>query len=213
MYGTEKLTFRTFIPERLVFLRSTQHTTFALQFSTHRNMPLSSIQRAISAVDNAAKNAKVYLQLKLERKKVLGDIHRETVARYNQGNTNEHEDTGLCDRQITKLTPLYSKFLERSMLAEPTRSWEWVDMLPRFFALTRDGHFLGEIICISMDEALLQRDLERLLALQSVSSAAGNNGQIGFLVRGYQMFSPISEARDDFLRQIRGIMRLINRPE
>lgn len=173
----------------------------------------SSIQYALTAADNAVKNAKLFLQLQFETKKLLVDIHRETVARYNQDNASDRDAAGLCARQTTKLIPLYSKFLERSMLAEPTRSWEWVDMLPRFFALSREGHFLDEIICLSMDEASLQRDLERLLALQSVSSAAGNNGQIGFLFRGYQMFAPTSEAHDDFLRQIRGVMRLINRSE
>jgi hypothetical protein len=171
-------------------------------------MLCSSIQRAVSAANNAAKRTKLYIQLQLERKKLLRDLHNDTVASYDQDSTSQRDD-----KRITTLTPLYSKFLEKSMLAEPTRSWQWVDMLPRFFALNRDGHFLGEIVCLSMEEVSLQRDLERLLALPSVSSAAGNDSQIGFLVRGFQMFAPISEARDDFIRQIRGVMRLINRPQ
>lgn len=172
----------------------------------------SSLLYAAHSASQAIQHATLYIQTRFGKVERVEDIHRDTVARYGQQILSQPGGTMHHVAREQKPTSLYAKFLIKSMAVEPSRSWEWVNMLPRFFAFDADGQLLGEVVCLCMEEDALKNKLRRLLALNGVASADENQVIIGFVEgNGFQMFTTIGEAGDDFVRQVRGFHALMSR--
>ena len=175
-------------------------------------MAFSALLGAATATMNAAKNTALHIKGQLRKKKYVGDLHIDAVTQHSQGSVSRHGATKRRIKQGRQSTLLYSKFLAKCMKEEPEKSWDWVNMLPRFFAMSSGGHLLGEIICLDRELESLDRDLNSLLGLQSIASA-NDTVRIGFLFQTFQMFIPITEAGPDFVRQARGFMQMMDRQE
>lgn len=171
----------------------------------------SSLLHAAHSASQTIQDATLYIKTRFRKFERVEDIHRDAVTRFGQNLARPDGTKHHVAREL-KATSLYAKFLIKSMTVEPHRSWDWVNMLPRFFAFNADGQMLGEVICLSMEEDALHNDLRRLLALHGIASANDSQVHIGFLEgNGFQMFTTIGEAGDDFVREVRGFHALISR--
>ena len=172
-------------------------------------MLLSSLRVATHATSHAIQHVTSGIQRKFGKVEHVGDLHRETVASYDQQSLSRRDGT---KRNCMRRIPLYSKFLIKSMAEEPKRSWDLVDILPRFFAFNADGQLLGDVVCLHMEEDALQNDLRRLLRMIGTASVNDDSVHIGFLVgNGFQIFTTMGESGDDFIRQVRGFHALMGR--